>query len=52
MSKTGKLETTDEEKAEVLNNSLPQPSPATSLPTPLEWRDHKTGTGGAKSLPL
>jgi len=24
---------------------------AISLPSPLEWMDHKTGTGGAKYLP-
>ena len=52
MSKAGKLVTTDEEKAEVLHKFLPQSSLATSLSTPLEWMDHKTGTGGAKSLPL
>ncbi|KAK4818093.1 LOW QUALITY PROTEIN: hypothetical protein QYF61_005670, partial [Mycteria americana] len=44
MSKTGKLVTTGKEKAE---SSL-----TTSLPTPLEWMDCETGTGGAKSLPL
>ena len=47
MSNAGK-----QEKAEILNKFLPQSSLATSLPTPLEWMDHKTGTGGAKSLPL
>jgi len=55
MSKTGKLVTKDEEKAEALNNistSVPQSSLAISLPTPLKWMDHKTGTEGAKSLPL
>ncbi|KAK4825257.1 LOW QUALITY PROTEIN: hypothetical protein QYF61_025718 [Mycteria americana] len=52
MSKTGKLVTMEEEKAEVLNNIFPQSSLANSLPTALEWMDHKTGTGGAKSLPL
>jgi len=45
MSKTAKLVTTDEEKAEVSNKFLPQSSLATSLPTPLEWMDHRTGTG-------
>jgi len=30
---------------------LPQSSLAISLPTPLEWMDRKTGTGGAKYLP-
>ncbi len=53
MSKTGKLLTKDKENAEVLNNFfLSKSPPATSLPTPLEWMDCKTGTGGAKSLPL
>ena len=52
MSKTGKLVTTDEEKAEVLNKFLPQSSLAISLPKPLKWMDCKTGTGGAKSFPL
>jgi len=31
---------------------LSQSSLATSLPKPLEWMDHKTGIGEAKSLPL
>ena len=55
MSKIGKLVTKDEEKAEALNNistSVPQSSLAISLPTPLKWMDHKTGTEGAKSLSL
>ena len=46
MSKTGKAVTTDEEKAEILNNILPQSSPATSLLTPPESMDHNMGTGG------
>jgi len=48
----GKPVATDKEKAEVLHNSLPQSSLATSFPTPLQWTDHKTWIGGAKSLPL
>ena len=52
MNKTGKLEITDREKAEVLNKTLSSVFTATSLPKPLEWMDHKAGTGGAKSLPL
>jgi len=51
MNKNGKL-ATDEEKAEVPNNILPQSSLATSLPTTLKWMDHKMGIGGEKSLPL
>ena len=51
-SKTSKLVGTRGEKAEVLNNLFPESSLATSLPTPLEWMDHKTGIGEAKSLPL
>lgn len=31
---------------------LPLSSLVTSLPTPLEWRDHKRGTREAKSIPL
>ncbi|KAK4829009.1 LOW QUALITY PROTEIN: hypothetical protein QYF61_001765 [Mycteria americana] len=52
MSKTGKLVTTDEEKAEVLNKFFAHPSLTICLPTPLMWMDHKTGTRGAKSFPL
>ena len=52
MSKTGKLITKDEEKAEVLNNILSQSSLANSLLTPLEWMDCKMGTVEAMSLPL
>ncbi|PKU43796.1 rna-directed dna polymerase from mobile element jockey-like [Limosa lapponica baueri] len=44
MSKTGELLTTDKEKAELLNNFLPQASLATSVPIPLEWIDHKMGS--------
>ncbi|KAK4827178.1 LOW QUALITY PROTEIN: hypothetical protein QYF61_015140, partial [Mycteria americana] len=51
MNTVGKLVTTNE-KAEVLTTFLPQSSLATSLPTPLEWLDCKTGTEGAKALPL
>jgi len=51
VSKTGELVATGKEKAEVLN-FLPQSSLATSLPPPPEWMDRKTGTEGAKSLPL
>ena len=52
MNKNGKLLTTDKENTEVLNNFLPLSSLATTLPTPFKWMDHKTGTGGAKSIPL
>jgi len=52
MNMTIKLVTTDEEKAEILNNIVPQSSLATSLPTPFEWMDIKAGTGGEKFLPL
>jgi len=52
MIKNGNLVSTDEEKAEVLNNSLLQSSLTTSLPTPLDQMDGKTGAGRAKSLPL
>jgi len=45
MSKTGKLVTTDEEKAEVCNSFLPQSSLAVSLPTRLKWMDRKTDWG-------
>jgi len=47
-----KLVTMGEEKAEVLNSTLPQSPLVTSLPTALEWMDCKMGAGGAKSLPL
>lgn len=52
MNSTSKLLTTDEEKADVLNNILPQVSLASFLPISLKWMDHKAGTGGAKSLLL
>jgi len=52
MSNTGKFITMDKEKAEYLTAFLSQSSLATSLPTRLEWRDHKTRFGGAKSLSL
>jgi len=46
MNKNGGLVSTDEEKAEVLNNFLRQSSLATSLPTPLKWINRKTGDKG------
>jgi len=52
MSKTGKLVTIHDEKAEYSTKFLPQSSLAISLPTPLKWMDHKMGARGAKSLPL
>ncbi|KAJ7421934.1 rna-directed dna polymerase from mobile element jockey-like [Pitangus sulphuratus] len=42
----------DEEKAEVLNNFLPQYSMATSLPTPLKYMVSKMGMGREKYIPL
>jgi len=49
MNKNGNLISTAEEKAEVLNNFLPQSSLVTSLLTPPQLR---VGTRGAKPLPL
>jgi len=43
---------TDEEKAEVLNNILPQSSLATSLFAPPRLTDCKTGSRGAKPFPM
>jgi len=44
-NKNGNLLSTDEEKAEVLHNILPQSSLATSLLTPPQLMDCKMGTG-------
>ncbi|KFM11756.1 hypothetical protein AS27_15251, partial [Aptenodytes forsteri] len=51
MSKTGKLVTTDEEKAEVLNNFFASVFTATSLPTPLEWDGLQDRDWGSKVPP-
>ena len=45
MSKTGKLVTMDEEKAEVLNNIFASVFTDSPVLTPLEWMDCKTGRG-------
>jgi len=52
MNKNGNLVSTEEEKAEVLHNFLPQSSLATSLLAPPQLMDCKTGTRAAKPLPL
>ncbi|KAK4811145.1 LOW QUALITY PROTEIN: hypothetical protein QYF61_019776 [Mycteria americana] len=46
VNKTGELVTTDMEKAEVLNNFLPQFSMVISLPTSLKPLNLRAGTGG------
>jgi len=52
MNKNGNLVSTDEEKAAVLNNSLPQSSLATSLLAPSQLMGCKMGSRGTKPLPL
>lgn len=45
LGRAGKLVTTDEGKAEVLDHFfLPYSSISVSLPTPLSFMDHNTGT--------
>jgi len=50
MNKNGDIISADKEKAEALNNILPQSSLATSLLTPPELMDHKMGTRGVNYL--
>ncbi|PKU47375.1 hypothetical protein llap_2342 [Limosa lapponica baueri] len=53
ISKNGKLVTTDEEKAEVPSDFLPQSSLPTPLLTPPDLKDQaKTGAIGMKNYPL
>lgn len=51
MNMTGKQVTTHKD-SEVLNNLFTTVFTGTSLPTPLEWMDHKMRTEGAKFLSL
>jgi len=52
MNTNTNLVSTDEEKAEVVNNFFAQSSLATSLLTPPQLMDCKTGNRGAKHFPL
>ena len=52
MNKNGNLVSTDQEKAEVLNNFLPRSSLTTSLLAPPQLMDCKMGTRAAKPFPL
>jgi len=52
MSMNGNLISTDEEKADVLNNFFASVFTGNLSPRPSQLMDCKMGTRGAKSLPL